>query len=95
MSKNKIPLCKLHPDFHIPGDTVGVGENFDGMAYVATLKEHAVDTIVVFAKCHYGLSYYPTKIGTVHPGLVKDIVDEVSKGAEAQKLECVCYSAFF
>ena len=64
-------LCKLYPDFHIPGETAGVGGNFDGMSYCASLKAHSVESIVMLGKCHYGLSYYPTEIGTVHPGLVK------------------------
>jgi hypothetical protein len=92
---NKKALCKLHPDFHIPGEIINVGENFDGMAYAASLKEHAVDSIVMFGKCHYGLSYYPTKIGTVHPGLIKDMVDEVAKGAKAHGMEYIIYFSVF
>jgi hypothetical protein len=88
-------LCKLHPDFHIPPETVGVGENFDGTAYCASLKAHAVDSVVMFGKCHYGLSYFPTKFGTVHPGLVKDMVNEVSKGAKIHGLECIVYFSVF
>lgn len=92
---NTKALCKLHPDFHIPPETVGVGENFDGMAYAASLKEHAVDSIVMFGKCHYGLSYYPTKVGTVHPGLVKDMMYEAAKGAQAHGIEFVVYFSVF
>ena len=92
---NTRALCKLHPDFHIPPETTGVGENFDGMAYAASLKAHSVDSIVMFGKCHYGLSYYPTETGTVHPGLVKDMLHEVSKGAKAHGLEFIVYFSVF
>jgi len=88
-------LCKLHPDFHVPGEITDIGQGFDGMTYAKTLKKHVVDTIVVFAKCHYGFSYYPTSIGTVHPGLAKDLVHEIAEGAKAQDLECVCYYSVF
>jgi len=95
MNQKLLPLCKLHPDFHVPGEITGVGKEFDGLAYTAKLKSHSVDTIVVFAKCHYGFSYYPTEIGTVHPGLEKDLVKEIAKGANVSGLECVVYYSVF
>ena len=33
-----------------------------------------VDTINIFAKCHHGYSYYPTQVGTQHPGLSFDLL---------------------
>ncbi|MCL2665333.1 MAG: alpha-L-fucosidase [Defluviitaleaceae bacterium] len=96
MKNNKIPaLTKLHPDFHIPGETKNVGAGLDGIEYAARLKEHQTDSVVVFAKCHYGYSYYPTKKGTVHPGLAKDLMHEVSIGAEKHGLECIAYYSVF
>ena len=33
-----------------------------------------VDSVTLFAKCHHGMSYYPTKVGKVHPGLMFDLL---------------------
>ena len=93
--KNAERLCKLHPDFHIPGGASGVGERLDGNEYAASLKNLGVDTIAVFAKCHYGFAYYPTKIGTVHPGLAKDLMREVCLGARDHGIETVGYYSVF
>ena len=94
MSVSSTALCKLHPDFHMPAD-VSVGEGFDADAYVRRLKESGVDAIVFFAKCHYGHSYYYTKIGTVHPGLKQDMLRAMSDACRKHKLSLVCYYSVF
>ena len=92
--KARRPLCKLHPDFHIPAD-VEVGDGFDARAYVRRLKDCHVDTIVFFAKCHYGHAYYPTRIGTVHPGLKSDMLGAMSAACQAEGMRLVCYYSVF
>lgn len=63
----KIPARQVHLDFHTSPHIPGVGEKFDKAQFQAALKEGNVNSITVFAKCHHGLCYYPTKYGTVHP----------------------------
>ena len=90
MKEQKTYLCKCHPDFHIPEDAI-VGEDFDGFDYARKAKAAGVDSLVFFGKCHYGFSYYPTKVGTVHPGLKKDMLAEFVKGCRHEGLGTTCY----
>jgi hypothetical protein len=87
-------LCKLHPDFHMPGD-VAIGEDFDGDEYAVRLKENGVDAVAFFAKCHYGHSYYYTNIGTRHPRLTRDMLAEVVSGCRKHGLGIICYYSVF
>ena len=66
----------VHLDFHTGPDIEGIGEYFNKEEFANTLKEAKVDLITVFAKCHHGLSYYPTKVGTMHPHLKFDLLKE-------------------
>jgi len=72
----EIPQRQIHLDFHTPGDVEGVGANFDGAEFAATLKAAHVQSVNLFAKCHHGYSYYPTSVGTPHPGLERDLLGE-------------------
>ena len=38
-------------------------------------------SITIFAKCHHGLCYYPTEIGTMHPTLDFDLLGEMIDAA--------------
>ena len=87
-------LCKSHPDFHIPAD-VEVGRGFDGDAYVRRLKSCGVDAVVFFAKCHYGHAYYPTDIGTRHPGLTQDMLGAVVDGCKRHEIGAIAYYSVF
>jgi hypothetical protein len=71
-------LRAVHLDFHTSPLIKDVGVNFDPQAFVETLKKADINSINVFAKCHHGMSYYPTKVGKVHPGLQrKDLMGEM------------------
>lgn len=59
----------VHLDFHTSPTIDGIGEGFNAEKFTKTLKEAEVDLVTVFAKCHHGYCYYPTKVGTMHPGL--------------------------
>lgn len=87
-------LCKSHPDFHIPED-VDVGVGFDGDAYAERLAACGVDAVAFFAKCHYGHSYYDTKVGFRHPRLAKDMLREVCTGCRKHGLGVVAYYSVF
>ncbi len=64
----------VHLDFHTSPDIEGIGEEFNKEEFASTLKEAKVDLITVFAKCHHGYCYYPTKVGTMHPHLNFDLM---------------------
>ena len=58
---------QVHLDFHTSPFIGDVGRDFDPQVFAARIEEARVDSITVFAKGHYGMSYYPTKVGTQHP----------------------------
>ena len=68
----KMPTRQVHLDFHTSPHIPGVGEKFDKAQFQAALKEGNLNSITVFAKCHHGVCYYPTKVGTIHPTMDPD-----------------------
>ena len=67
------PLRQVHLDFHTSPDIAGIGSRFDKKQFQAALKAGHLDSITVFAKCHHGVCYYPTEVGTMHSGLDFDL----------------------
>ncbi len=64
-----MPSRQVHLDFHTSPLIPGVGSQFDKKQFQAALKEGNLNSITVFAKCHHGYCYYPTKVSKVHPTL--------------------------
>jgi hypothetical protein len=71
-----LPFRQIHLDFHTSPHIPDVGVDFDGAEFVRTLKDAHVNSVTCFAKCHHGMSYYPTEIGVVHPHLKRDLLGE-------------------
>lgn len=72
-----LPLRQVHLDFHTSPLIPNIGDDFDADEFTRTLQAARVNSISVFAKCHHGLSYYPTKIGVQHPHLKRDLLGEM------------------
>lgn len=72
-----LPFRQVHLDFHTSPAIPGIGTDFDASEFASVLQKARVNSISVFAKCHHGYSYYPTKIGTVHPHLQRDLLGEM------------------
>ena len=66
---NERPYRQIHLDFHTSPFIPDVGAEFDANQFIETLKKNHINSINLFAKCHHGYYYYPTKIGKVHPNL--------------------------
>ncbi|MFA9478098.1 alpha-amylase family protein [Phycisphaerales bacterium AB-hyl4] len=47
---------------------------FDAKQFQQTLQHARVDSVTLFAKCHHGWSYHPTKVGRMHPTLSFDLL---------------------
>ena len=80
----------IHLDFHTT-ELLAVGERFDKEQFKKALRDGAVNSIVVFAKCHHGWCYYPTKIGVMHPGLKFDLMGEQIKACREAGVRVVAY----
>lgn len=74
MNNYKIPIMQTHLDFHTSPDIPGVGSKFSKENFQAALKVGNLESITVFAKCHHSMCYYPTEVGTMHPGLNFDLL---------------------
>ncbi|EEF23812.1 conserved hypothetical protein, partial [Ricinus communis] len=83
---------QIHLDFHTSEHIPGIGSDFDPEAFVSTLKAAHVDSITIFAKCHHGWSYYPTKVGKPHPHLARpDLLGDMVKALSAADIESPIY----
>ena len=67
----------VHLDFHTSPDIMGIGEKFDKKKFTETVKNANIDLMTVFAKCHHGYTYYPSKIAPMHPGLSFNLLGEL------------------
>lgn len=65
---------QIHLDFHTSPLIPDVGRDFDAEEFAKTLHAANVNWVTLFAKCHHGMSYYPTKVGVVHPSLKFDLL---------------------
>ena len=89
---SKIPFRQIHLDFHTSPYIGGIGETFNKDEFVATLKAAHVNSINLFAKCHHGMYYYPTKLGTMHPHLKFDLFGEQVKACKENGIRAVAYT---
>lgn len=70
----QLPIRQIHLDFHTSPDIPDIGAAFDQETFIKTLQDAHVESINLFAKCHHGMSYYPTKVGKMHPNLQFDLL---------------------
>lgn len=82
---------QIHLDFHTSEHIPGIGSAFDPDDFVGTLKAAHVDSVTIFAKCHHGWSYYPTKVGAPHPNLARDLMGDMVKALTAADIDCPIY----
>jgi hypothetical protein len=83
---------QIHLDFHTSEHVPGVGGAFDAEDFVGTLKAAHVDSITIFAKCHHGWSYYPTRVGAPHPQLARpDLMGDMLRACAAADIETPIY----
>ncbi len=77
-----IPFRQVHLDFHTSECVPGIGEKFEKKQFQDALKLGHVNSITIFAKCHHGWSYYPSKVNAVHPNLKFDLLGEELKACK-------------
>ena len=82
---------QIHLDFHTSPAIPEVGADFNPVEFTATLKKAGVQSVNIFAKCHHGMCYYPTKVGRVHPGLKRDLLGEMIAALHAEGMKAPIY----
>ena len=87
----KIPQRQVHLDFHTSGHIDGIGSRFDKEQFKRCLKKGHVNSITVFAKCHHGWSYYPSKVNPMHPKLEFDLLGAMLEACREAGVQAPVY----
>jgi hypothetical protein len=83
---------QVHLDFHTSPLIPDVGTEFDAKDFARTLKKAHVNSVTIFAKCHHGMCYFPTRHGTVHPALKgKDLMGEMIEALHREGIRAPIY----
>lgn len=69
-----MPYRQVHLDFHTSEFIPEIGGKFKKEQFQNALKLGHVNSVTIFAKCHHGWSYYPTKVNAMHPNLKIDLL---------------------
>ncbi len=89
---SSLPFRQVHLDFHTSPHIPEVGADFNPGEFVRTLKMAHVNSVTVFGKCHHGYSYYPTKVGTPHPHLKRDLLGEMVQACHKAGIRVPVYT---
>ena len=84
-------MRQIHLDFHTSREFRDVGGRFDPADFASTMADADVDSVNVFAKCHHGFSYFPSRIGTPHPGLAFDLLGQQINALHARGIRAPLY----
>ena len=83
---------QIHLDFHTSPLIPDIGVNYDPEEFAQRLKKAHVNSINLFAKCHHGMYYYPTKLGMMHPGLDFDLLGSQIEACRKEGIRTVVYT---
>lgn len=81
----------VHIDFHTMPGIPDMAKDYTGEEIAEMLAKAHVDYVNIFARCNIGFSYYPTKIGTMYPGLKKDLFGETLKALQKRGIQVTAY----
>ncbi len=85
------PTRQIHLDFHTSQYIDSIGFKFDKKQFQKALRVGKVNAINIFAKGHHSWSYYPTKIGMVHPKLDFDLLKAQIEACREIDVEVFAY----
>ncbi|MDX9981519.1 MAG: beta-galactosidase, partial [Lentisphaeria bacterium] len=85
------PSRQIHLDFHTSEHLPEIGGRFRKEQFQQALQLGRVNLINIFAKCHHGWSYYPTKIGIPHPQLACDLLGGQIEACHEIGVKCPVY----
>ena len=82
---------QIHLDFHTPEFPPDCFKEFDADYAADTFAKSDVQAVKVFAKGHYGNSFYNTKIGHKHRRLKGDYLAEMTAALHKRKIKVMAY----
>jgi hypothetical protein len=84
---------QVHLDFHTSPFIHDVAQNFDAGIFAERIKKASINSVTVFAKCHHGMSYYPTRVGLQHPSLKgRDLLGEMLEALHREGIRAPIYT---
>lgn len=84
--------ARLLIDNHIAEDDPSFMTKFDPAQYVAMVKKAGIEAAMVYATCHNGNCYFPTKVGHMHANLQgRDIFGQTVDLLRAEGIVPVAY----
>jgi hypothetical protein len=93
MSNSDFRQRQIHLDYHTSPWIADTGTAFDPDAFADQLEAAHVNSVTVFAKCHHGQCYYPTKTGVQHPALDgRDMLGEQLEALKKRGIRCPLYT---
>lgn len=92
MKEKGLPFRQIHLDFHTSPYIDEIGKQFESQKFAEVLKLAHVNSINLFAKCHHGMYYYPTQIGTMHPHLHFDLFGEQLRVCRENNIRAIAYT---
>lgn len=79
---DKLPFRQVHLDFHTSECMPDVGCEFSEEDFREALILGHISSITLFAKCHHGWSYFPSRVNKMHPTLKTNLLDRQLKVCE-------------
>jgi len=89
---HELPYRQIHLDFHT-SPYIPTGDYFNEDEFIASLKKAHVNSINLFAKCHHGMYYYPSKLGDMHPKLNFDLFGTQVKACQKNGIRVSAYTS--
>ena len=84
---------QVHLDFHNSPLIPDLALAFDADAFARTFEQARVNSVTVAAKCHHGMCYYPTQVGTTHPSLAgRDLLGEQIEALHRRDIRAPIYT---
>ncbi len=82
---------QVHMDFHMPEFPLQAIRNFDAKAFIDHLKRGRINMVALFAKGHFGNSFYNTAVGHKHSGLDQDFLMQAATEARKNGIRTLAY----
>ena len=94
LSGFRISLKFFTLDFHTSEHLPEIGKDFAKEQFQHALRVAHVNAINIFAKGHHSWSYYPTKVGHMHPNLEFDLLGAQIEACHEIGVLCPIYYSF-
>lgn len=87
----RLPVRQVHLDFHNSPLIPDIGADWDADDFVARLIGAHVTSVTLFAKCHHGMSYYPSRVAPQHPSLTFDLLGSQLRAVQSAGIRAPIY----